>query len=58
MLKGKLKGIIVPLGTPLTSDERIDEKGMRKLTRYVLDGGVHGVFVLGAMGREGIIVDK
>ena len=58
MLKGKLKGVIVPLGTPLTSDERIDEKGMRKLTRYVLDGGVHGVFVLGAMGGFNFLEDE
>lgn len=58
MLKGKLKGVVVPLGTPLTSDERIDEKGMRKLTRYVLDGGVHGVFVLGTMGGFTFLEDK
>ena len=58
MLKGKLKGVVVPLGTPLTSDERIDEKGMRKLTRYVLDGGVHGVFVLGTMGGFAFLEDK
>ena len=58
MSKGKLKGVIVPLGTPLTSDERIDEKGMRELTRYVLDGGVHGVFVLGAMGGFNFLEEK
>ena len=58
MSKGKLKGLVVPLGTPLTRDERIDEKGMRKLTRYVLDGGVHGVFVLGAMGGFSFLEDK
>ncbi len=29
MSKGKLEGVIVPLGTPLTSDERIDEKGWK-----------------------------
>jgi len=58
MLKGKLKGVVVPLGTPLTSDERIDEKGMRKLTRYVLDGGVHGIFVLGTMGGFTFLEDK
>ena len=58
MLKGKLKGVVVPLGTPLTRDERIDEKGMRKLTRYVLDGGVHGIFVLGTMGGFTFLEDK
>ena len=58
MLKGKLQGVIVPLGTPLTSDERIDEKGMRRLVRYVLEGGVHAVFVLGAMGGFTLLEDK
>lgn len=58
MLKEKLKGVVVPLGTPLTRDERVDEKGMRKLIRYVLDGGVHGVFVLGAMGGFSSLEDK
>ncbi len=58
MSKGKLEGVIVPLGTPLTSDERIDEKGMRRLVRYVLDGGVHGVFVLGAMGGFTFLENK
>ncbi|HEY3129860.1 MAG TPA: dihydrodipicolinate synthase family protein [Acidobacteriota bacterium] len=46
----KLKGIIVPIGTPLDSDERIDEKGLRRLTRYLVDGGVHGLLVNGTMG--------
>ena len=58
MLKGKLEGVVVALGTPLTSEEKIDEKGMRKLTRYVLDGGVHGVFILGSMGGFNFLEDE
>ena len=58
MLKGKLKGVVVPLGTPLTSDERVDEKGMRALVRHILDRGAHGVFVLGTMGGFNFLEDE
>ena len=32
----RLKGIIVPIGTPVDSEERTDEKGLRKLTRHLI----------------------
>ena len=47
----ELKGIIVPLFTPLTRDEEVDEKGMRKLVNYVLEGGVHAAFCNGGCGE-------
>ncbi len=46
-----VSGIIPPLITPLTEDRKIDEAGLRKVTRHVLDGGVHGVFVMGSSGE-------
>jgi len=46
-----LKGIVVPIITPLTEDERVDEKGLRKLIGHVLGGGVHGIFVMGTSGE-------
>lgn len=57
MFKGKLRGVVIPLGTPLTRDERVDEKGMRALVRHVLDRGAHGVFVLGTMGGFSFLED-
>ena len=48
----KLQGIAVPLITPLTSDENLDEEGLRQCLRYVLSGGVNGVFVLGTTGES------
>jgi len=47
----RLEGIIVPILTPLNKDETLDEKGFQKLLQYVLEGGVHGVFVLGTAGE-------
>lgn len=46
----KLKGIVVPLGTPVDDQERVDERGLRRLVRYVVDQGVHGLMVNGSMG--------
>jgi len=53
----KLKGIVPPIGTPVTTDERVDEKGLRNLVRYLLDGGVHGIFANGTMGCCALLSD-
>ena len=47
----EVKGVIPPLITPLTKDEHLDEAGLKRLLNYVIDGGVHGVFVLGSTGE-------
>lgn len=52
-----LKGIIPPIGTPVTPDERVDEKGLRNLVRYLIDGGVHGIFANGTMGCFALLSD-
>lgn len=46
-----LKGVIPPIVTPVDKDENVDEKGLRDVIDYVLEGGVHGVFVLGSNGE-------
>jgi len=46
-----LKGIIVPIATPLDEREQVDVPGTRKLIRHILDGGVHGIFCLGTTGE-------
>lgn len=47
----KPKGIIPAVITPLTSDSRFNEKAMRELLNYLIDGGVHGLFVVGTTGE-------
>lgn len=47
----KLKGVIPPIVTPVDAEENIDEKGLRKVIDHVLEGGVHGVFVMGSNGE-------
>ncbi|HUL01458.1 MAG TPA: dihydrodipicolinate synthase family protein, partial [Nitrospirota bacterium] len=43
----KLQGIYPAMATPLTPDEKVDKTSVRKLVRYLLDGGVYGIVVLG-----------
>ena len=50
-LKGRVKGIFPPIATPLTETEAFDEQGMRRLVDYLLESGVHGLFVLGSTGE-------
>jgi 4-hydroxy-tetrahydrodipicolinate synthase len=45
------KGIIPAVITPLTHDGKFNEKAMRKLINYLIDGGVHGLFVVGTTGE-------
>jgi dihydrodipicolinate synthase/N-acetylneuraminate lyase len=47
----ELKGIIVPIVTPVTDNGGVDYDGLRRVIRYVLDGGVHAVFALGGTGN-------
>jgi 4-hydroxy-tetrahydrodipicolinate synthase len=47
----ELKGIIVPVVTPVTEEETVDYEGLRRVVRHVLDGGVHGVFAMGGTGN-------
>jgi 4-hydroxy-tetrahydrodipicolinate synthase len=46
-----VKGVVPPLITPITADEKLDAQALRNLIDYVIDGGVHGVFVLGSTGE-------
>ena len=47
----KLAGIFPAMFTPMKTPDRFDEQGLRRLVRYLTDGGVHGLFVLGSGGE-------
>lgn len=44
-------GVIVPIITPLTDKFEFDEPAFRRLMDFLIDGGVHGIFVLGSVGE-------
>jgi 4-hydroxy-tetrahydrodipicolinate synthase len=45
------KGVIPAMVTPLTKDYKVNEKSLRKLIDFLIDGGVHGLFVTGTSGE-------
>jgi hypothetical protein len=44
-------GIIPPMLTPLTPDERIDCAAVERLVNFLIGHGVHGLFILGSIGE-------
>ncbi len=44
-------GIIPAMVTPVTMEDELNETALRKLTDYLIEGGVHGVFAIGSQGE-------
>ncbi|TWT34864.1 dihydrodipicolinate synthase family protein [Blastopirellula retiformator] len=47
----KFHGIIPPLVTPLLGNDQLDHAGLERLLEHVIEGGVHGLFILGSTGE-------
>lgn len=50
-----IKGVVVPILTPIDENEMIDEKKLREQVDYVIDGGVLGVLAFGSNGEFYVI---
>lgn len=46
-----LSGIIPPMVTPLCDRDTLDVSGLECLIEHIVDGGVHGLFILGTTGE-------
>ena len=46
-----IKGVVVPILTPIDEDEMIDEKKLREQVDYVIQGGVLGILAFGSNGE-------
>ena len=46
-----IKGVIVPILTPIDEEERIDEAKLREQVDYVIEGGVLGILAFGSNGE-------
>ena len=46
-----IKGVIPPIITPVDIHENVDPGGLKRVIDHVINGGVHGVFVLGSNGE-------
>ena len=51
------KGVIVPIITPFTPEEKIDVGSLRNLIEYLIDGGVHGIWAAGTSGEFSSLTD-
>lgn len=46
-----IKGIVVPILTPIDENEMVDEEKMRKQVNFVIEGGVSGILAFGSNGE-------
>ncbi|MCJ7466793.1 MAG: dihydrodipicolinate synthase family protein [Maribacter sp.] len=46
-----LQGIIPPMVTPLLENGHLDRNGLQTLVEHMLQGGIHGLFLLGTTGE-------
>ncbi len=45
------RGILPAMVTPLNDREEVNEKALRSLVDFLVDNGVHGIFVVGSQGE-------
>lgn len=53
-----IKGIIVPILTPVDQDEHIDEARLRFMVDHVIEDGVHGILAFGSNGEFYMFEEK
>ena len=54
----KYFGIIPPILTPFTPDERVDRASLKRLVNYMIDNGIHGIWATGTTGEFATMRDK
>lgn len=58
MTDKQIKGVIVPILTPLNPDESVDVPSLLRLVNYLIDNDVHGIWVSGTTGEFANLSDK
>ena len=52
-----LHGIVPPVATPIRPDESIDEPALERLAEFLVDAGVHGLWILGTTSRFDLVTE-
>lgn len=52
-----LTGVVPPVCTPLTPDREVDVPSLIRLVDHLVNGGVHGLFVLGSTSEVAYLTD-
>ncbi|MCD2493668.1 dihydrodipicolinate synthase family protein [Lacrimispora sp. NSJ-141] len=47
----KLYGVVVPIVTPFTPEDEVDVEGLKRLTDFLIDKGVHCLYPAGSTGE-------
>ncbi len=58
MQQKEIRGVMVPILTPLNADESVDIASLRRLVNYLLDNGVHGIWASGTTGEFASLPDR
>ncbi|RSN85718.1 dihydrodipicolinate synthase family protein [Streptomyces sp. WAC 05379] len=58
MIPTPLTGVVPPVCTPLTPDREVDVPSLRRLIDHLMEGGVHGLFVLGSTSEVAYLTDR
>lgn len=53
-----IKGVVVPMITPIDKEELIDEEKIRQQVDYVINGGVTGILLYGSNGEFYVIEEE
>ncbi len=54
----ELAGVIVPVTTAVDNEDRVDEAAFRGQLRFLIESGVHGLFVGGTAGEGPLLTFK
>lgn len=54
----KLHGVVPPVCTPLTPERELDVPSLERLAAFLIDAGVHGLFVTGSTGEVAYLPDE
>ena len=54
----ELKGVIVPVITPVDDEDRVDEPAFRKAIRFAVNAGVNAVFCGGSAGEGPLLTAR
>jgi 4-hydroxy-tetrahydrodipicolinate synthase len=55
MAKSMLKGLIIPMLTPLDAEGRLDIDALKSHVDFLIEGGAHGLFPLGTAGEFALL---
>lgn len=54
----KLHGVVPPVCTPLTPEHELDVPSLERLAAFLIDAGMHGLFVTGSTGEVAYLPDE